>query len=177
MNYIVQAGDTLFKIAQTYNTSVEAILAINPQITNPNLIYPGQIILIPTSNIKCPLLRRGDRGSAVSRLQKLLMFARFNPGPIDGIFGQRTEAALIAFQESQRELERTGIADEKTWVALGAECEPRSEVTTYIVRPGDSLYIIATRFDVTIESILEINPQITNPNVLSIGQVIDIPPS
>ncbi|MCB8818805.1 PGRP and LysM peptidoglycan-binding domain-containing protein [Desulfosporosinus shakirovi] len=104
MNYIVQAGDTLFKIAQTYNTSVEAILPITPQITNPDLIYPGQIILIPTSNLKCPLLRSGDRGSAVSRLQKLLMFARFNPGRIDGIFGQRTEAVLLPSKKAKESL-------------------------------------------------------------------------
>lgn len=177
MNYIVQAGDTLFKIAQTYDTSIDAILAINPQITNPNLIYPGQIIIIPASNIKCPLLHRGDRGPAVRRLQTLLKFARFDPGLIDGIFGPRTEAALIAFQQSQRELETTGIADEETWVALGSECEPRYEITPYIVRPGDSLYIIATRFDVAIQSILDINPEITNPNDISVGQVIKIPPS
>lgn len=149
---------------------------MNPQITNPDLIYPGQIIVIPISNIKCPLLRRGDRGPAVSRLQNLLKFARFDPGSIDGIFGPRTETALMAFQESQKELNKTGVADEETWVALGAECSPRIEVTPYIVRPGDSLFIISTRFDVTIQSI-QINPEITNPTVLSVGQVINIPPS
>ena len=45
--YTVKLGDTLSKIAKEYNTTVNAILAINPQITNPNLIYPGQIIKIP----------------------------------------------------------------------------------------------------------------------------------
>jgi len=172
MTYIVQAGDTLYKIAQNFNTSVNAILAINPQITNPNLIYPGQTIVIPSNNRECPILRQGDRGPAVSRLQTLLRIARFDPSAIDGIFGPRTQAALVAFQESQAELERTGVADEETWVALGAECVPRSEVTSYIVRPGDSLFIIATRFNVSIQSILNIN-QITNPNLISVLEVIE----
>jgi len=177
MTYIVQAGDTLYKIAQNFNTTINAILALNPQITNPNLIYPGQTIIIPMSSVECPLLRQGDRGPDVSRLQTLLRFARFDRGAIDGIFGPRTQAALVAFQNSQAELERTGVADEETWVALGADCTPRPDVTSYIVRPGDTLYIISTRFNVTIQSILNINPHITNPNVLSVGQVINIPPN
>ncbi len=175
MTYIIQSGDTLYKIAQTFNTSVNFILSTNPQITNPDLIFPGQIIVIPTGTEKCPLLRQGDRGPAVSRFQTLLQIARFNPGPIDGIFGPRTQAALVALQESQKELDRTGIADEGAWVGLAAECAPRLEVTSYIVRPGDSLFIISTRFNVSIQNILKINPEITNPNIISAGQVIKIP--
>ncbi|NLG69252.1 MAG: LysM peptidoglycan-binding domain-containing protein [Firmicutes bacterium] len=45
--YTVQPGDTLFFIAQRFGTTVDAILAINPQIANPNLIFPGQVICIP----------------------------------------------------------------------------------------------------------------------------------
>lgn len=175
MTYIVQTGDTLYKIAQKFNTSVDFILSTNSQITNPNLIYPGDTIVIPTGTEKCPLLRQGDRGPVVSRFQTLLQIARFDPGPIDGIFGPRTQAALIAFQRSRKELEITGVADEETWVGLDAECGPRPEVTSYIVRPGDSLFNISTRFNVSIQSILNINPEITNPNVISAGQVIKIP--
>lgn len=42
--YTVSAGDTLSSIAQKYNTTVQKIVKDNPQITNPNLIYPGQKI-------------------------------------------------------------------------------------------------------------------------------------
>ena len=45
--YIVQPGDTLTSIAQRFSIPVGALLQFNPQITNPNLIYPGQIIAIP----------------------------------------------------------------------------------------------------------------------------------
>jgi N-acetylmuramoyl-L-alanine amidase len=175
MTYVVQQGDSLYTIAQRFNTTVNALLLANPQITNPDLIFPGQLIVIPSISKQCPLLRQGDRGPAVTRFQTLVRFAGFNPGPIDGIFGPRTQAALLAFQRSVRELEITGVVDTETWVALGAECEPRPDVTRYIVRPGDSLFIIATRFNVTIQSILRMNPEITNPDVISAGQVINIP--
>ncbi len=45
----VRIGDTLSGIARQYGTSVDAILRANPGISNPNLIYPGQRIVIPGS--------------------------------------------------------------------------------------------------------------------------------
>lgn len=44
--YTVRSGDTLSKIAIRYNTSVSSIVSLNPSITNPNLIFPGQRLLI-----------------------------------------------------------------------------------------------------------------------------------
>ena len=44
--YTVQAGDTLYSIALLYGSTVQAIADAN-NILNPNLIYPGSIILIP----------------------------------------------------------------------------------------------------------------------------------
>ncbi|HHS97206.1 MAG TPA: LysM peptidoglycan-binding domain-containing protein [Chloroflexi bacterium] len=44
--YIVQPGDRLFRIALRYNMNYIYLAAYNG-ITNPNLIYPGQVIRIP----------------------------------------------------------------------------------------------------------------------------------
>jgi spore coat assembly protein SafA len=45
--YIVQKGDTLFKIAERFGVPLDAVIRANPQIKDPNLIFPGQKILIP----------------------------------------------------------------------------------------------------------------------------------
>lgn len=45
--HIVKMGDTLSSIALKYVTTVDAIMAINPQITNRNIIFDGQEIKIP----------------------------------------------------------------------------------------------------------------------------------
>jgi LysM repeat protein len=45
--YKVQRGDTLGKIAARIGSSVYALLAVNPQIYNPSLIYAGQVIHLP----------------------------------------------------------------------------------------------------------------------------------
>jgi LysM repeat protein len=44
--YIVQAGDSLAKIAQQLGISYQELLALNP-MANPNLIYPGQELILP----------------------------------------------------------------------------------------------------------------------------------
>jgi LysM repeat protein len=54
--YIVEQGDTLFMIAQCHGVSLAALLAANPQITNPDLIFPGQVICLPMVSFEpvCP---------------------------------------------------------------------------------------------------------------------------
>jgi len=47
MTYVVQTGDTLGKIAARGNTTIYDLLKVNPQITNPSLIYAGQVINLP----------------------------------------------------------------------------------------------------------------------------------
>lgn len=45
--YVVEAGDSLWKIAQKFGTTIEKIIACN-ELADPRLIRPGQEILIPT---------------------------------------------------------------------------------------------------------------------------------
>ncbi len=46
--HTVKKGDSLWKIAVTYKVGLSEIKAANPTIKNYNLIYPGQIINIPS---------------------------------------------------------------------------------------------------------------------------------
>jgi LysM repeat protein len=47
-SYVIQSGDTLSAIAQKKGTTVSALMQANPSITNPNMIYSGQSLVIPT---------------------------------------------------------------------------------------------------------------------------------
>lgn len=49
-SYIVQAGDTMWGIARRFGTTLAELVAANPQISDPNLIYVGQEIFLPTSS-------------------------------------------------------------------------------------------------------------------------------
>jgi hypothetical protein len=48
--YRVKSGDTLGRIAQRFKVTVGDILAANPEITDPDQIIPGQVIVIPPSS-------------------------------------------------------------------------------------------------------------------------------
>lgn len=43
-NYVVQSGDTLWAIANAHGLTLSRLLQLNPQISNPNLIFPGQVV-------------------------------------------------------------------------------------------------------------------------------------
>ena len=45
--YTVRQGDTLWGIARRYGVTLTALISANPQIKNPNLIYPGDGVVIP----------------------------------------------------------------------------------------------------------------------------------
>ena len=63
--YIVKSGDTLSGIATKYGTTYQALAEYNG-ISNPNLIYPGQVIKIPGGQAKTYTVQKGDTLSGIA---------------------------------------------------------------------------------------------------------------
>src|SRR5689334_9386543 len=90
--YVVQPGDSLGRIAQRFNTSVEAILGSNTEITNPDAIRVGQRLQIPGAPDNPTTAGVGAPGSASEGRDRLLAEAqrlkgtpyRISPPP-DGV--------------------------------------------------------------------------------------------
>ncbi len=137
---------------------------------------------VPPSSV----LRLGSSGQDVITLQYLLnVAAEFNsavPAPKqDGNFGSETQRSVTAFQRAAG-LTPDGIVGPLTWQALydtylGTDNVlppgPGTDVTIYVVRPGDSLWLIARRYNTTVDAIKRLNG-LASDN-LSIGQVLRIP--
>lgn len=83
------------------------------------ITWADKYTLTPDNN--CPTLQNGSSGDTVKTLQSALISKGFNPGPVDGIFGPVTEAAVKAFKTSVG-LTVNGIVDVQTWTALGVNC-------------------------------------------------------
>ena len=49
-SHTVQRGDTMWKLAVQYQVGTSEIIDANPQIANPNLIYPGDVLTIPETD-------------------------------------------------------------------------------------------------------------------------------
>jgi LysM repeat protein len=56
-----------------------------------------------------------------------------------------------------------------------ATVKPGPTAQVYVVKQGDTMSKIAKRFEVTVEEIMAVNPAITNPNKIALGQEIVIP--
>ena len=165
-SYTIKAGDTLYQLAKTYNTTVEAILAINPGI-NPNNLQIGQRICIPEAGKPSPRCPRGSFPYTIKQGDTLYELARtynttveaimaINPGidPYNLQIGQ-----VICIPESDKPPHRCPVGS-----------------FPYTIKAGDTLYELARTYNTTVEAIMAINPGI-DPYNLQIGQVICIPES
>jgi peptidoglycan hydrolase-like protein with peptidoglycan-binding domain len=64
-----------------------------------------------------PVLKKGSTDPVVRDLQAALKTLGHDPGPVDGVFGARTETAVKAFQ-TQREIAADGIVGRVTWINI-----------------------------------------------------------
>ena len=90
--YTVQRGDYLSKIAKLCGTTTAAMLDANPSITNWNLIYPGQVLKIPSSTTPAPgiggsvyIAKPGDTLNSIAALFKVSLqdLLKVNPSIAD----------------------------------------------------------------------------------------------
>ncbi|SCY27430.1 SafA/ExsA family spore coat assembly protein [Alkaliphilus peptidifermentans] len=103
--YTVRPGDTMFRIANEYGISLQQLIQANPQVTNPNIITPGQRLCVPTEISPPPLpefckdgtiyiVQRGDSMFNIARrfgvtLQRLIAANPQIPDPNVLEIGQR----------------------------------------------------------------------------------------
>ncbi len=164
----VVSGDTLRKIAERCGTTVSALKLANPDVGNGNLIYPGQALLLPGAILGTDggyLIYVVARGDTVKSLA-----ARFG-STVDSILASNpaiTNVNLIY------EGQRLTIYVVPT-TPPPATPQPAPGGQTYYVQKGDTLRKIAGKLSTTVELIIKVNPQITNSNVIYVGQAITIP--
>lgn len=71
----------------------QLVNAPTPTGTSPTTPTTPRPVTVPT-----PSIRKGQRGAAVVELQVELTTLGLDPGPVDGIYGDRTQAAVLRLQ-------------------------------------------------------------------------------
>lgn len=165
ITYTVQRGDTLWAIARRYGTTVGEIAEIN-NISNPNLIYPGQELRIPTNSTTEGEETRGtgdiiytvQRGDTLSKIAREYNVTVAHIVELNDI----TNPNLIYPGEKLRitESDVTNLSP-----------IPKNNYSTYTVRRGDTLYGIARRFGISVNYLVSAN-NIQNPNLIFPGQIL-----
>ena len=151
--HVVQVGETLTLIARKYGVTVDEIVVANG-LTDPNLIEVGQRLVIPVHSSAVQstvyVVRAGDTLAMIARQHGVDVqdLARLN---------HLTNPSLIYV--GQR-------------LIIPASTSKGGQV--YVVRPGDTLARIASRYEVSVWLLAQAN-QLANPNVIHVGQRLLIP--
>lgn len=153
IQYEVQPGDSLYKIANKYNTTVDEIKQLNN--LNNNLLSIGQVLSIPTTQDVEGIPNENYFNYNVISGDSLYSIARKFDTSVDAIksFNNLTSNLLSVGQ------------------ILKIPTTSTSE-KTYVVKSGDSLYSIAKNFNLTVDELKRLN-NLTS-NLLSIGQILVI---
>ena len=179
--YVVQTGDTLFKIAQRFNVNPAALIAAN-NLSNPNLIFVGQRLIIPSgggASAPAPTQPPAPTGTAGSTyivqpgdtLGKIM--AKYNV----------TASALIAANAltnpnlifiGQRLVIPGAGGTTTVPVATAQPTAPAASGSVYVVQAGDTIYRIATKLNVDAAALIAAN-KMTNPNLIYVGQQLLLP--
>jgi LysM repeat protein len=168
-SYIVQWGDTLGTIANRCSTTVAALRLANPSMGY--WIYAGQTLWLPGAFIDngngyaTYTVARGDTLKSLA--------ARYNTtmdvlASLNGIYNYN----LIY------EGQRLSVPVVNANPAPAPAPQPVPEVAgTYIVQWGDTIRKIADRMNINVNDLIAVNPQVWNPNLIYVGQVIYLPVS
>ena len=155
--YTIRAGDTLYSLARRYNTTVDAIQKANPGL-DPRSLQVGRRICIPGSEpVSCPdgtlyTIKAGDTLYGLAR--------RYN-------------TTVAAIQKANPGLDPRSLqVGRKICIPSAVPCPGGS---IYVIRAGDTLSAIARTNNITLNQLLAANPQIENPDMISVGQSICIP--
>ena len=148
ITHTISRGETLTSIARRYGTTVQALAELNA-IENPDLIYAGQTIRVPSSAASTQnyVIRRGDTLSGLAQ--------QYNT----------TVSELVRLNN---------IADPNRIYAGETLVVPKGSPVSYVVQRGDTLWAIARKYGTTVNRLASYNG-LTNPSRLSIGQVLLIP--
>lgn len=163
--HVVQAGETLFVIAQQYGVTVDEIVAANG-IADPDQISVGQRLTIVPSGTAPPAT------DAAATVQYAVQ-----PGDTLAIIARRYGTTTQALAERNRlaNPHLIYVGQVLKVPSTGAEVAPTGRAV-YIVQVGDTLARIAGRYGISVWSLAQSN-QIDNPNVIRVGQQLLIPTS
>ncbi|UZR92575.1 LysM peptidoglycan-binding domain-containing protein [Chondrinema litorale] len=171
--YTVKTGDSLYAIAQKFDTSADAIQQQNG-LSASTSIYPGQRLVIPSGGTQTTTtqteqsdyytVQKGDTLYAIAQ--------KYNTTPqyILQLNNLSTQSRLYIGQELKiRETTTTKVTEAAPTV--NTQTELSSDV--YTVQRGDSLYAIAQKYGTTPQKILELNDLAANATIY-VGQMLRV---
>ena len=150
--YTVKSGDSLYKLANSFNTTVEKIKDLN-DLTNNNLSI-GQVLKIPTTSSNNYITYKVKSGDSLYKLANL-----YN--------------TTVQDIKDLNNLTSNNLSINQVLKIPTKQQEEVIDYINYVVKSGDSLYKLANLYNTTVQDIKDLN-NLTSNN-LNINQVLKIP--
>ena len=173
--YRVRRGDTLGRIAKRFDTTVDTLVAMN-NLTQAHYIKPDQVLKVPGKRMAAaPEVHEPEPAKKPQRY-------RVRRGDTLGHIARRhgtTVDMLVAMNDlAQTNFIRPGQilsvpAKQTAEVSVAREPVRPQSPQRYRVEAGDSLSVIAARFDTTVSTLAMLNG-LSRPYVIMPGQVLDV---
>jgi LysM repeat protein len=164
--YTVQPGDMLSVIAAKYGVTVGDMMKVNG-ISDPNLIYVGQVLQIPGCGQSMQPKPMGQQGMMMEQpmgQQGMMM------EPPMGQQGMMMEPPM----GQQGMMMEQPMGQQGMPARPPARPAPMSQQQVHVVRPGDTFSAICQRYGADQGQVAAMNG-IANPNIIVVGQEIVIP--
>ncbi len=163
-NVTVMSGDTLRKIADRCYTTVAALQLANG-INNPNLIYVGQVLVMPGALLQgngvtdIYIVNRGDTLKTLA--------ADFNT-TIEVLLSLNPAIANpnLIYEGQRLNIPVPGSVP---------PTPPPTGSQAYFVQRGDTMKMIAYRLGVSLDVLAKANPQVLNLDLIYVGQKLNVP--
>lgn len=177
--YTVQSGDTLSGIALKFSTTSSKLAQLN-SISNPNLIYVGQRLLVNQSS-NSNSSSSGQSSSTTTNTETSSASYTVKSGDtLSGIASQynTTVNQIVSLNQlSNPNLIYVGqVLKLKNSQAANSSSSSSSAATTagtYTVKAGDTLSAIASRYSTSSSTLASLN-SLSNPNLIYVGQVLKV---
>ncbi|GET05990.1 gamma-D-glutamyl-meso-diaminopimelate peptidase [Ligilactobacillus agilis] len=167
----VKAGDTLWALAQKYGTTVEKLRQLNGLASDAYLIHVGDVIKVD-GQVTTTTTTNAQATSTVSSEASQTSQAA---ATASSEANQTSQAAATASSEASQTSQATSTASSEASQAASTSQAATPYVAanhvTYTVQAGDSLYTIAQKYGVTVDSLRQAN---TLGATLQVGQSLTV---
>lgn len=178
--YTVQSGDTLSGIALKFSTTSSKLAQLN-SISNPNLIYVGQRLLVNQSS-NSNSSSSGQSSSTTTNTEASAASYTVKSGDtLSGIASQynTTVNQIVSLNQlSNPNLIYVGQVlklknSQTTNSSSSSSSTAATTAGTYTVKAGDTLSAIASRYSTSSSTLASLN-SLSNPNLIYVGQVLKV---
>lgn len=177
--YTVQSGDTLSGIALKFSTTSSKLAQLN-SISNPNLIYVGQRLLVNQSSDSNSSSSDQSSSATTNTEASAASYTVKSGDTLSGIASQynTTVNQIVSLNQlSNPNLIYVGqvlkLKNSQTTNSSSSSSTATTTADTYTVKAGDTLSAIASRYSTSSSTLASLN-SLSNPNLIYVGQVLKV---